>query len=258
MKLKQKMRLLWYRVSFYSENKTLISILFIGLINVLIMDLYLKKIPAPFEIMYIVGNILYNLCYAYFASFIFYYVTVTVPKKKRQLTMFRFIHNKIHKIETETMDFINTSVYGLELRGSLNDEKIVALTEDKLNAIFLVKNPHAPVLSLSIGGAVTYKNWYVFLDQAHKSIKDLIIDVLHFEDLVDDDVIESIANIEDIFSQHLNRTKGAGYNEDSMKNYTYNIIKLRNITRNMMNDYLKSRNKVMVIYDDLYRKRKRE
>ncbi len=112
----------WFKTYVLSIRKDFLWLLLADAIYLLIMELVLRKIPAPHPIFERIGDLFVALGVSFFASFIFYFVQVHMHKIKEKehlypsiAMMFRFI------IDTEWN--LLTSMLGIK-KGELSEDKI--------------------------------------------------------------------------------------------------------------------------------------
>lgn len=243
--LKIKMGLL---KSLKQIDKVLLHILLISVLSVIIMDIWLKTIPAPIKVLYSIGVLYYNVCLAYVASFVFYIVTVFLPWQRKRLSVYRYLNNKISLIYNMEMDLMNAIVNGSILRSSNASDGIRELEEKAIYSACKKINPHQPVVLVSTEGSVQFANYFQLLNFVHNDIKGNIVDLLNFEDCLSSETIELLTNIEDCFSQHINRTKGKGLGNKSLDIFSDWLWRLHKDTRTLMQAFRKDTSEIEKTY----------
>ncbi|MCB2354367.1 hypothetical protein [Clostridium estertheticum] len=229
---------------------TLIFILIIAIFSILLMDLCLKKIQAPFEIFSVLGDLYYKVCLSYIASFIFYTVTVHIPKQRKRISVHRYLNNKIGSIHCIERDLLNVVINGSVLRGGLADENLDKLIKEKLETICRNINPQNQIVLVSTMGVVKFDNWFQLLNFMHNQIKSDINDLLFFQECLDGESVSLLTNIEDCFSQHINRMRGNALGNEDMSGYSSSLWNLHTDAKNLINSFHNNSRKISHKYDE--------
>ena len=116
-------------------------LLLIDVIYLLIMELFLKRIPAPYAIFERIGDLFVALGVSFFASFVFYFVQVHMHKIKEKEQIYPSIAMMFNAIICAEKDIL-TQLLGLKMK-EISEETI----KEKVLHIDLYKE--AP---LTIGG----------------------------------------------------------------------------------------------------------
>ena len=140
----------WYRKYIMSIRKDLVIILIIDILFLLIMELILKEIPAPYSIFMKMGSFFETLAVSFIASFIFYIVQVHLPRIKEKENIFPYIASMFNSILDVEKDIL-TQLLKLKME-EITEESI----KEKVNGLDLYSD--APLI---IGGLDSDKkaNW---------------------------------------------------------------------------------------------------
>lgn len=72
----------WYKTYIKSLRRDIVNLLFLDMIFLVVMELILKAVPAPFPIFVKFGKLFVTLAISFLASFVFYFVQVHLPAVK--------------------------------------------------------------------------------------------------------------------------------------------------------------------------------
>lgn len=236
-------------------NKALLILLTISVISILVMDLYLKKIPAPFEILYVLGVLYYNSCLSYIASFIFYIITIHIPTERKKISVYRYMNNKVNYMLDLQLDLLNAIVNGPVLCSNANSERLNILKEEELKSACQSKNPNDPVLFVSTIGVMRFENWFQFIDFLSNKASGVIKDLLIFEDYLSTELIMTLTNIEDIFSHRINRTEGNTLANTDMGSYSNSIWNLHKESKHLIKTFREDNQQIDNYYHKMFNKR---
>ncbi len=98
-----------------SLRRDLVVLLVIDVLFLILMELLLKEIPAPFPIFVKIGNLLVTLAVSFLASFVFYFVQVHMPQVRQERDLYPIISRLFNRIiQTEKSlltNFVNEKSY---------------------------------------------------------------------------------------------------------------------------------------------------
>jgi hypothetical protein len=134
------------------------------------------------------GDIYLKLCYSLFASIIFLFINVQLPKEQKKLKSFVFVYNRITVLNIH-LDFLVT-------RLGLDSNPKTILTKEMFIAAMQKTDPNSPVETLIDR---SYKNWKEFIDFLKIETKNTLQDLLPLHDNIDGSILESLFYIENIF-----------------------------------------------------------
>ena len=111
-----------YSKYFKSLSRNIVIMLILDLLFLLIMEVCLRKIPAPFPIFVKIGDLCVTLGISFIASFIFYIVQVHLPRIKEKEDLFPYIASMFYSILTTEKEIL-TKLLGLKIE-ELSEESI--------------------------------------------------------------------------------------------------------------------------------------
>lgn len=173
-----------------SVRRELKVIFLIAFVSILLIELYLKNISAPFSCMPAAGEIYLKLSYSLFASIIFYFINVQIPKEQKKLKSFVFVYNRI-KILMMNLDFIT------ERLGLRHKSNSTILTRENFKDAMAQINPHLPVETYI---NKMYANWRELIIFLINETKTTLHDLLPLHDNIDGDLLECLFQIENTFN----------------------------------------------------------
>lgn len=140
----------WYRTYIKTIRRDIVIILMIDLLFLLIMEVGLRRIPAPYPIFVKIGDLFVTLGISFIASFVFYVVQVHLPRIKEKEDLFPYIASMFNSILSIEKDIL-TLLLGLKME-EISEESI----KEKVNGLDLYSE--APLI---IGGLDSDKraNW---------------------------------------------------------------------------------------------------
>ena len=131
----------WFKTYVLSIRRDFVYLLIVDALFLLIMELVLREIPAPYPIFVRIGDLFEALGVAFFASFIFYFVQVHMYKIKEKEHLYPSIAMMFNAIISAETDIL-TRLLGLKMK-EMSEETI----KEKAQHINLYKE--AP---MTIGG----------------------------------------------------------------------------------------------------------
>lgn len=148
----------------------------------------MNKYPADSEFQYNFGRIIIKICYSYFSAFLFYFLIVFLPKERKKLKVFRFLNNTIHLIKGQKDGLILEIIKFTEPNTRVLDKEISFYCEKV--------DPNKPI---KFGKHLNnYDNYFELINQRALNIKSHINDLIAVNELLDDELFLSIANINNI------------------------------------------------------------
>lgn len=211
-----------YLEVFSIAGKIVNTIMLLSIGSILIRDLWLINIPAPFKELITLGNIYYQICLTYITSYVFYVLTVCVPELNRKITLRTYIHNKLIEIW-----YINYKLM-LNLKSNSGNElnEINNLTDDVVYSwcekIKISNELHA----VCNKGTKIFDNWYTYLAYVSDEFNKNIEDILELQDLLDNDIIHILLQIKELINKNINITESSGLNKVNLTYCSNELSKL--------------------------------
>lgn len=131
----------WVKTYLFSLRCDFAIILGVDLVFLLVMELWLQSIPAPYPVFVRIGDLFVTLGVSYIASLIFYFVQVHMPKIKEKEHLYPSIAMMFNAIISAEKDIL-TQLLGIKMK-EMSEETI----KEKVQHIDLYKE--AP---MTIGG----------------------------------------------------------------------------------------------------------
>ena len=113
----------WIKTYVLSLRRDIVFLLIFDCVFLLIMELWLKKIPAPFPIFVIIGDVMITVGISFLASFIFYFVQVHLPETRQKNNLYPVISELFHRIILIEKGFL-TEYVGVKPFESLTEDGI--------------------------------------------------------------------------------------------------------------------------------------
>ena len=241
-KLEFKLLFLKNRINSIPRPILLLSIT--AFISIILIEVWLINVPAPFSIFHQLGNIYLKLCYSFFSAFIFYFLIVHIPKEKRKLKALRLIGNKVSIINNHVFNIMNAIFFRKLDPKNIYEIKAGAITEACKKI-----NPQAQVEAINYDSAayelISHNNWFYFFNNSALSIKNEIKDILILNDSVDTGLLEALTHLDDsmrsiIYKTNLNRT--------SLEFASLKLIEIKNDSYTLFKAFYKAYGKFLIEY----------
>ena len=176
-------------------------LLFLSLFSIIFTETIFNKYYPIFQIQYDFGIIFIKLCYSYLSAFIFYYLVVYAPKERKRVKAFRYTNNKIH--------FIYNSATGMLINIFRASKPETNTIEDNIGYSEILDfcskvNPYSPV---PYGVVNLADDYHQYIESKSIEIKNAVNELLLLNDLLDDELFLSFANINDILNNNLSVDK---------------------------------------------------
>jgi hypothetical protein len=170
----------------------------ISIISILLTELLLKYIPSFSRLHYDIGQVYIKFCYSFTSALLFYFIVVHLPREKRKLKSYRYINNKIARIDHELRILIS-------LISSASDFKIEpkSLTIQELENACKKINPQNKVYS-PIESNESFATWFDYLNFKGKRIKKEIQELFVLNETLDTELFEYLTFLDDEISNTMN------------------------------------------------------
>jgi hypothetical protein len=183
--------------AFLSVRKEVKLAFYIAITSLFLIEIWLIKIPAPFELLSSLGSIYLKACYAIFGATIFYFINVQIPKEQKKLKSFIFVYNRVANLN-RNLDFITD-------RLNLRKADGLKLTEQQFNDAVILVNPNTQIQTFYDRD---FANWIELLKHLHNETQNTLKDLLLIQDVVDSSILEPLFYIENTFNLiHFSRMK---------------------------------------------------
>lgn len=120
----------WIKTYILSLRRDIVLLLIVDCVFLLVMELWLKRIPAPFPIFIKIGNVLVTLGISFLASFIFYFVQVHLHETRQRKNLYPIISQLFHRIILTEKSFLSEFV-STKPFDELTEEKIKIGTDSR-------------------------------------------------------------------------------------------------------------------------------
>lgn len=120
----------WIKTYVLSIRRDIVILLILDCVFLLVMELWIRRIPAPFPIFEKIGNVLVTLGISFLASFIFYFVQVHLPETRQKKDMYPVISELFHRIIFTEKSFL-TAFVNVKPFESLTEESIREGTQSR-------------------------------------------------------------------------------------------------------------------------------
>lgn len=117
----------WIETYVMTIRRDIVIMLIADCIFLLVMELLLRQIPAPYPIFVKIGNLVVTLAISFLASFVFYFVQVHMPEMKQKKNLYPVISELFHRIII-TEKHLLTEFVGVKPFDSLTEEGITSGT----------------------------------------------------------------------------------------------------------------------------------
>lgn len=140
----------WFQIYVLSLRRDIVNLIFFDCVFLLVMELWLRRIPAPYTFFVKVGDVFITLGISLLASFVFYFVQVHLPETKQKNDLNPVIFNLFHRMilaqKTLLTEFVNVKPFE-------------SLTEDKIREGFSLRDVNKQGAPLIFAGSERNANW---------------------------------------------------------------------------------------------------
>lgn len=140
----------WFKTYVLSLRRDIVILVLIDCVFLLVMGLWLRRIPAPYPFFVKIGDVFITLGISLLASFVFYFVQVHLPETKQKKDLNPVISNLFHRMilaqKTLLTEFVNVKPFE-------------SLTEDKIREGFRLRDVNKQEAPLIFAGPERNANW---------------------------------------------------------------------------------------------------
>lgn len=238
-----------FKVRFKALSNILIILLLLSLLNIILIEFFLKKYPATLHWHEALGAILLQLSYAFLTTFIFYYIVNFEPQVRRKISAHRILNNDLLKID----DYIDNLI-SVIIKNSSSNITNPEINENNIKLACVNINPLLPIKILNSNGSIKeFKNFYNFAFYQVEKIQYLLYTLITLNELIDDQIIIKIYDIKDELNFLIYDEHKIPNNKD-LNFLSYIFIELHFLSKELNNDYMK----IHGIYDWEYHYNKRK
>lgn len=158
-------------------------------VTVLLMDLWLLDVPAPFKLFVALGKFNYGVALSYIAAYIFYLITVHYPETKSAISIYTAASFPAKAIVT------NVEYIFIDMGNKLGMEVAPkSLTSDKIKEILYKTKCFGDSTTSKID--LSYNNWIQYLLEKEKTIKLFQKQIYPLYTKMDAEYIAALADVE--------------------------------------------------------------
>lgn len=178
----------WFKTYIFSLRKDLVFILVSDVLFLLLMELILKKIPAPFPVFVKIGDISVTLSISFMASFIFYFVQVHLPEVRQKAHIYPRVASLFRGVlineKALLTNFVGVRTY---------DE----LTESEIKNGAINRNINIPNAPLRFAGLNRNANWMEYCFYRVDKIDQKWEMIMKYSSYLDSKCISILADIQE-------------------------------------------------------------
>jgi hypothetical protein len=179
-------------IRFRNLSKAFKLLFAISLSSILLIQLLLIEIPAPNTLFYIVGDIYKELCYASIATGVYFFFVQHLPLENKKVKYSRFISNRVRAISSEIREVLKN----IGLKEQIESGKLA--TKEQIEKCCSRINPMTKVFDIK-SSTTDFNDWYEYLNYKSIVIKRQFSDLMYISELLDQDIVEMLLNIQDVF-----------------------------------------------------------
>lgn len=140
----------WIKSYLFSIRRDIVLLLILDCMFLLVMELVLRRIPAPFPIFVKIGDVFVTLGISFLASFVFYFVQVHMPEMKQKKNLYPVISKLFNRIiiteKSLLTKFVNVAAFD-------------ALTEENIRNGTNTRNVNNQDAPMRFAGSNRNANW---------------------------------------------------------------------------------------------------
>lgn len=167
----------------------------VGFLSVVIIELLLKRCPAPNHTFFSIGDIYLKISYSLCAATIFYFINQHLPKEKRKVKAVPLLSSALFSIHIEVILLVRA--LGIELPSqnfTTLTRKMLDEACDKINPLSIVSTKES---------ATPFTDWWEYFEYKSERILKHTQDLLPLYDLLDSDLMGIIFLIQNIVQNDL-------------------------------------------------------
>lgn len=177
-------------------RKSLLVILFLFLLTIIFIEFWLIDIPASSDFFYHLGQFSLKISYAYVAAFLFYFLTVHIPKEKKRSKSYLYLNNRLVQISKNLNDIIVTILMSsnYKFKNHYLNFKIVEIKKE----VFLEECKKIdPLKKVTVFYSRSFIDWFEYLTFEGKNIKKRINELFIFNDSLNGEILERLTLLSD-------------------------------------------------------------
>ncbi len=182
-------------------------LLLISFTSIFVTKLWLINIPAPCNFFYVIGDIYIQICYASIATGIYFFFVQHLPLENKKVKYSRFINNRVYSISSEIREILKN----IGLKQQIESGKIPSQLEIEECCVCI--NPMSKVFDIK-SSTIDFNDWYEYLNYKSNKVKGQISDLMYISELLDQDLIEMLLNIQDVFDNFIFNERSKFGNSD--------------------------------------------
>jgi hypothetical protein len=146
---------------------------------------------------YNIGLILNNISLSIIAGLIIYFITVTLPHYRNKMKLNSYFNYKINSILHDLSQFILQLATEANHNGAINNQFEDEIEEWNYKLKFINN------YSIKSSELIKFENWENYFSYYYNSINASIEGILQFSHLIEDKILLSITNIDNVFSRRI-------------------------------------------------------
>ena len=179
----------------------------IAFASIIIIEFWLRRIPATNYFCESIGNIYLKLCYSYCSAFIFYFIVVYLPKEKKKISLWVLLNNKTGYISRELALIIRQINQSTSCKLK---EDVKNITRQEFELALKPINALQPFIVKAMGYETHYKNWYEYLYSKRETIRKYIAEIAVHSENVDSEFLSYLTNIDNGFQLNIHANAMGG------------------------------------------------
>ncbi len=234
------------RIRFKSLSKAFKLLFAISFSSILLLQLFLIKLPATRTLFYVVWDIYRELCYAFIATGVYFFFVQHLPLENKKVKYSRFISNRVRSISSEIREVLKN----LGLKEQIETGKLP--TKEQIKECCSRINPMTKVFDIK-SSTTDFNDWYEYLNYKSIVIKRQFSDLMYISELLNQDLVEMLLNIQDVFDNFIfnERSKFANSELSLFAHPLYEVYNYSLIADELMTEQFK-------VYRPEYNKRYRD
>lgn len=179
---------------FITLRPTIRNAFWLCFFSILSIELALKEFYNPYIILVKAGDFYLKLCYSILAALIVFFFNIHWPKEEKKIKTFLFVKNKISKLHHHLKGITDN------LKIDYSDSLLSLYSEISISINEKCKETarEVPIQDLYL----QFSNWIPYLKYKAVNIKDIILEIFLFEDLLSGEVLECLIRVENEINQY--------------------------------------------------------
>lgn len=185
---------------FLTVRKEVSFVALVALFSILLIELLLKKRPAPIELVYDLGQLYLKLCYSIFAAYLFYVINIHIPKEIRKVKTYRLVNNHVLSIEG-LYELLLLTMFK-PVNQTIDKDQLEKMNRFDFQKVCREIDPRSKIGSTNMFANGVFNTHYELIHYVMSKINSNLNELFIFHDLLDADLLRRLTTIKDMVNKY--------------------------------------------------------